>query len=124
MGKRQSLQQKVLRKLERNKQNNETDRTWLVPYCGPGALPDMRATAKTKQAEGSALTVRHRSGGGRKRKDDLNRGRLPLFRQGGATVGLRTRLSAERDQGGSIFIGRFVQAIRETFIRQDVLGLL
>ena len=46
--------------------------------------------------------------------------RLPLFRHGGAAVGLRTRLSAERDQGGSIFIGRFVQAIRETFIRQDV----
>ena len=35
---------------------------------------------------------------------------MPLFRQGGATVGLRTRLRAERDQGGSIFIGRFVEA--------------
>ena len=44
--------------------------------------------------------------------------------QGGATVGLRTRLSAERDQGGSIFIGRFVEAIRETLIRRDVLGIL
>ena len=42
-----------------------------------------------------------------KRKDDLNRSRLPLFRQGGVTVGLMTRLSMERDQGGSIFIGRF-----------------
>ena len=41
--------------------------------------------------------------------------------QGGATVGLRTRLSAERDQGGSIFIGRFVEAIRERSLRQDVL---
>ena len=35
-----------------------------------------------------------------------------------------TRLSAERDQGGSIFIGRFVEAIRETLIRWDVLGIL
>ena len=42
----------------------------------------------------------------------------------GATVGLTTRLSAERDQGGSIFIGRFVEAIRETLIRRDVLGIL
>ena len=57
-------------------------------------------------------------------EDDLNRSRLPLFRQGGATVGLTTRLSAQRDQGGSIFIGRFVEAIRETLIRQDVLGIL
>ena len=65
--------------------------------------------------------VRYSLGRGRKRKDHLNRSRLPLFRQGGVTVGLKTRL---RDQGGSIFIGRFVQAIRETFIRQDVLGLL
>ena len=37
-----------------------------------------------------------------KRKVDLNRSRLPLFRQGGATVGLTTRLSAKRDQGGFI----------------------
>ena len=59
-----------------------------------------------------------------KEEDDLNRSRLPLFRQGGATVGLMTRLSAERDQGGSIFIGRFVDARRETLIRQDVLGIL
>ena len=57
-------------------------------------------------------------------KDDLNRSRFPLFRQGGATVGLTTRLSMERDQGGSIFIVRFVEAIRETLIRQDVLGIL
>ena len=63
-------------------------------------------------------------GQGRKRKDDFNRSRLPLSRQGGATVGLTTRLSAERDQGGSIFIGRFVEAIRETLVRQDVLGIL
>ena len=47
--------------------------------------------------------VRYSSGRGRKRKDDLNRSRLPLFRQGGATVGLRTRLSAERDQEGFKF---------------------
>ena len=55
-----------------------------------------------------------------KRKDDLNRSSLPLFRQGGATVGLLT----ERDQGGSVFIGRFVEAIREMLIRRDVLGIL
>ena len=67
--------------------------------------------------------VRYSSGHGRKRKDDLNICRLPLFRQGGATVSLTTRLSAERDQGGSIFVGRLVEAIRETFIRQDVLGI-
>ena len=59
-----------------------------------------------------------------KRKDDLNRSRLPLFRQGVVTVGLMTRLSMERDQGGSIFIGRFVETIRETLIRWDVLGIL
>ena len=29
-----------------------------------------------------------------KRRDDLHIGRLPLFRQGGATVSLMTRLSA------------------------------
>ena len=52
--------------------------------------------------------VRYSSGRGRKRKDDLNRSRLPVFRQGGATVSLRSRLSTERDQGGSIFIVRFV----------------
>ena len=59
------------------------------------------------------LTIgRCSSGRGRKRRDGLNRSRLPLFRQGGVAVGLMTRLSAERDQGGSIFIGRFVEAIR------------
>ena len=59
-----------------------------------------------------------------KRKDDLNRGRLPLFRHGGATVGLTTRLRAEREQGGFILIGRFVEAIREMSIRQDILSIL
>ena len=68
--------------------------------------------------------VRYSLGRGRKRKADLNRSRLLLFRQGGATVGLMTRLSAERDQGGSIFIGRFVEAIRETLTRLDILGML
>ena len=28
----------------------------------------------------------------------------------------------ERDQGGFIFKGRFVETIREMFVRQDVLG--
>ena len=68
-------------------------------------------------------TVRYSSGQGRKRKDDLNRSRLPLFRQGGTTVSLMTRLSVERDQEGSIFVGRLVEAIRETLIRRDVLGI-
>ena len=73
----------------------------------------------------SELFVRYSSGQDRKRKDDLNRNRLLLlFRQGGATVGLTTRLSLERDQGGSIFIGRFVEAIMEMLIRRDVLGIL
>ena len=68
--------------------------------------------------------VRYSSGRGRKRKDDLNRSRLPLFRQGRVMFGLRIMLSTEKDQGGSIFIGRFVEAIRETLIRRDVLGIL
>ena len=67
--------------------------------------------------------VRH-SSGRQKRKDDLNRSRLPLFRQGGTTVGLTIRLSAERDQGGFILTGRFVEAIRETSIRRDILSIL
>ena len=37
--------------------------------------------------------------------------------------GLRTRLRLKRDQGGSIFIGRLVEPIRETLIRRDVLGI-
>ena len=40
------------------------------------------------------------------------------------TLGLKTRLSAERDQGGSIFLGRFVEAIREMLVRRDILGNL
>ena len=35
-----------------------------------------------------------------------------------------TRLSAERGQGGFILIGRFVEAIRETSIRRDILSIL
>ena len=38
-------------------------------------------------------TVRYSS---RRKEDDLNGDRLPLSRQGGATVGLMTRLSARR----------------------------
>ena len=68
------------------------------------------------------MVVRYSSGPGRKRKDDLNRSRLPLFRQGGATVGLMTRLTTERDQGGSIFIGRFVKTIRETLNQARCFG--
>ena len=54
----------------------------------------------------------------------IDRSRLTLFWQGGATVSLMIELSVARDQGGSIFIGRFVEAIRETLIRRDVLGIL
>ena len=35
-----------------------------------------------------------------------------------------TRLSAERDQGGFILIGRFVEAIREMSVRRDILSIL
>ena len=42
----------------------------------------------------------------------------------GRQSGLTTRLSAERDQGGFIFIGGFVEAIRETSIRRDILSIL
>ena len=59
-----------------------------------------------------------------KRKDDINGSSLSLFRQGGATVGLMTRLGAEKDQGGFILIGRFGEAIRETSIRRDLSILL
>ena len=72
----------------------------------------------------NTVIVRYSSGRGRKRKHNLNRSRLPLFRQGGATASLTIRLSAERDQGGPIFVGRLVEGIRETLIRRDVLGIL
>ena len=38
------------------------------------------------------------------------------------TVGLTTSMSTKRDQGGSMFIGRLVEAIKEMLIRRDVLG--
>ena len=72
----------------------------------------------------SSLVVRYSSGRGRKRKDDLNRSRLRVFRQGRAMLGLRIMLSTEKDRGGSIFIGRFVEALRERLIRRDVLGIV
>ena len=40
------------------------------------------------------------------------------------TVGLTTKLNAERDQGGFVLIGRFVEAIRETSIRRDILSVV
>ena len=40
------------------------------------------------------------------------------------TVGLTTRVSPERDQGGFMIIGRFVEVIRETLIRRDILSIL
>ena len=52
------------------------------------------------------------------------RSKLPLFRQGGVTVDLTTRLSAGRDQGGSMLLGRFAEVMREMLIRWDILGIL
>lgn len=68
-------------------------------------------------------SVRYSSGRGRKRKDDLNRSRLPLFRQGGATVGQRTRLStkdqAECAEGsGRLHIYREVCVIDKRNVNQ------
>ena len=40
------------------------------------------------------------------------------------TVDLTTRLSAGRDQGGSMFLERFVEVIREMLIRWDIWGIL
>ena len=53
-------------------------------------------------------TIKQLQAEAEKKKRYFNGDRLPLFSQGRATVGLKTRLRAERDQGGSIFIGRFV----------------
>ena len=68
--------------------------------------------------------VRYSSGEAGKERRPQQKFRLPLFRQGGVTVGLTTRLSAARDQGGFILIGRFVEAIRESSIRWDILNIL
>ena len=57
-----------------------------------------------------------------KRKDDLNRSRLPLFRQGGVTVGQTTRPSMRGIREASYLKGG--SAIRETLVRVDVLGNL
>ena len=46
------------------------------------------------------------------------------MRQGGVTVSLTTRVSTRRDQGGFIFIERFVEAIRENLIRRDIMSIL
>ena len=60
----------------------------------------------------------------KRRRDDLNRGRLPLFRQGGATVSLRTRMSMRGIREASYLKGIFVEAIREMLVRRDILGNL
>ena len=52
-----------------------------TPESRKQGLPVMRTPGKQFK------NIRYSSGWGRKRKDDLNRSRLPLFRQGGATVG-------------------------------------
>ena len=43
-------------------------------------------------------------------------------RRGGSRP--KEQAEPEREQGGFIFKGRFVEAIRETLVRQDVLGIL
>ena len=91
-----------------------------------------RASERVRESETSVSPppgFRHQEckvyfGQRQKRKDNLSRSSLPLFRQGGATVSLMTRLSTKRDEGGSIFIGRFVEAIKEKLIRRDVLVIL
>ena len=47
-----------------------------------------------------------------------------LYSGKGAIVGLTTRLSTKRDQGGFILTARFVETIRETSIRRDILSIL
>ena len=89
----------------------------LLPLCPTGLSVTYPSTFHGK-VQTPPCKVQFRRG--RKGKDDLNRSRLPLFRQGGLTVGLTTRLSAKRDQGGFILIGRFVEAIRETSIRRNL----
>ena len=69
-------------------------------------------------------TIKQLQAEAEKKKRYFNGDRLPLFSQGRATVGLRTRLSTGRDQGGSTFIGRFLEAIREMLMRRDVLSIL
>ena len=45
---------------------------------------------------------------------------------GGISVSflLKDQAELKRDQGGFIFKGRFVEAIREMLVRWDVLGIL
>ena len=64
--------------------------------------------------------VRYSFGEAEKKGDDLKGGRLPLFRQGGVTVSLTTRLRAQEGSRGFIFKGRFVEVLRETLVRWDV----
>ena len=52
-----------------------------------------------------------------KKEDDLNGDRLPLFRQGGATVGLTTKPSVCRIRGASYLRGSFAEVIREDLVR-------
>lgn len=70
------------------------------------------------------LSVRYSSGEAEKGKTTSTEVGYLYSGKEGATVSLTTRLSAERDQGGSIFIGRFVEAIRKMLIRRDGLGIL
>ena len=48
----------------------------------------------------------------KRRRDDG--GGLPLFRQGGGNSQPKDQAELKRDQGGFIFKGRFVEAIRES----------
>ena len=60
-------------------------------------MPDILLSAlhvsTVRYSSSRGKNVRYSS---RRKEDNLNGDRLPLFRQGGATVGLMTRLSARR----------------------------
>ena len=60
----------------------------------------------------------------KKWRNDLNKGRLPFIQARRGDSQPNNQAECERDQGGFIFKGRFVEAIRETLVRQDVLGNL
>ena len=54
----------------------------------------------------------------RRKDNSLNGDRLPLFRQGGATVGLTTKPSVCRIRGASYLRGSFAEVIREDLVRR------
>ena len=53
-----------------------------------------------------------------RKEDDLNEDRLPLFRQGGATVGITIGLSTCGVREASYFRGGFAEVIQEDMVRR------